>query len=123
LAWSGEAPHELLDILDILDLAYFSNSRDFVRTCFNATLGDDVPKEFASGHLEGAFFWIRPDVKASKVCEGFLQVVVEAITSPCIYNDVINIDCQITPNLSLETGLYAPLVGSPHIFNSNDILT
>jgi hypothetical protein len=43
LAKSGEAPHEPLDILDIPDLAYFSDSRDFVRICFNAMLGDDVP--------------------------------------------------------------------------------
>jgi hypothetical protein len=56
LAKSSEAPHELLDILDIPDLAYFADSRDFVRICFGVTLGDDLPQEFASWDPEGAFF-------------------------------------------------------------------
>jgi hypothetical protein len=55
LAKSSEAPCESLDILDIPDLAYFGDSRDFVRIFFNAMLGDDVPHEFASGDPEGAF--------------------------------------------------------------------
>jgi hypothetical protein len=120
---SGEAPHEPLDILGISDLAYFSDSQDFVRICFNATVGDDVPQEFASGDAEGAFFQIQPDVKASEVCKGFLQVIDEAIAMPSPYNDVINVDLQITPNLSLETGLHALLVGSPAFSNPNDIFT
>jgi hypothetical protein len=39
----GEASDEPLDILDIADLAYFSNGQDVVRTCFDGALGDDVP--------------------------------------------------------------------------------
>jgi hypothetical protein len=31
-------------------------------------------------------------LKVSMVCEGFLQVIDEAITLPCLYNDVINVD-------------------------------
>jgi hypothetical protein len=38
-----EASHKPLGILDILDLAYFSNGRDLVRFRFNAVLGDNVP--------------------------------------------------------------------------------
>jgi hypothetical protein len=43
----GEAFHEPLDILDILDLAYFGDGRDLVRICFDVVLGDDVPQKFA----------------------------------------------------------------------------
>jgi hypothetical protein len=44
-----------LDVLDIHDLAYFSDGRDFVMVCFDATLGDDVPQELVPGDPEGAF--------------------------------------------------------------------
>jgi hypothetical protein len=71
LATSGDAPHEPLDILAIPDLAYFGDSRDFVRVCFNVALGDDVPQEFASRDPDGAFFQFQPNVKASEVCECF----------------------------------------------------
>jgi hypothetical protein len=49
MAEGYEAPHETLDILDISDLTHFGNGRDLVRIPFDATLGDDVPKNFASG--------------------------------------------------------------------------
>jgi hypothetical protein len=42
LAKNGEVPHEPLEILDIPDLAYFGDSQDFERICFDAALGDDV---------------------------------------------------------------------------------
>jgi hypothetical protein len=32
-----------LDILDLPDLAHFSNGRHFVRVCLDAALSDDVP--------------------------------------------------------------------------------
>jgi hypothetical protein len=44
-----------LVILDVPDVAYFSDGRDFVRVCFDAMLGDDVPQELAPGDPEVAF--------------------------------------------------------------------
>jgi hypothetical protein len=38
-----EASHELLDVLDIPDLANFCDSRDLVGVHFDAVLRDDVP--------------------------------------------------------------------------------
>jgi hypothetical protein len=51
-----EVPHEPLDVLDIPDLVYFSDDRDLVEVCLDATLVDDVPQELALGNLKGAFF-------------------------------------------------------------------
>jgi hypothetical protein len=51
-----EASQKSLDILDIPNLAYFSDGRDLVRICFNAVLGDDVPEELASGDPKGPLF-------------------------------------------------------------------
>jgi hypothetical protein len=45
----SDAHHKPLNAFDTPDLAYFSNGRDLVRICFNATLGEDVPQKFAPG--------------------------------------------------------------------------
>jgi hypothetical protein len=50
-----ETSHELLNILDVPDLAYFSDGRDVVGVRFNVALGDDVPQELSPGDPEGAF--------------------------------------------------------------------
>jgi hypothetical protein len=39
-----KASHELLNVLDSPDLAYFSDGRNLIGVCFNAALGDDVPQ-------------------------------------------------------------------------------
>jgi hypothetical protein len=38
-----EAPHELLNILNIPDWTHFGNGQDLVRVHFDAALGDYVP--------------------------------------------------------------------------------
>jgi hypothetical protein len=69
---SHEAPHEPLDIVDILDLAYFGDGRHLVGVRFNAAFIDDVPQELTPGDPKGAFFWVQPDVEMPEVSEGFL---------------------------------------------------
>jgi hypothetical protein len=71
MAEGREAPHELLDVLDILELVYFSNGRDLIGVCLDATLGDDVPQELALGDPKGALFRVQPNVEAPNVSEGF----------------------------------------------------
>jgi hypothetical protein len=39
----------------------------------------------------------------------------EAATLPGLYDDVVNIDRQVVPDLPFETELHTPLVGGPHI--------
>jgi hypothetical protein len=46
---SHEAPHEPLDIVDILDLAYFGDGRHLVGVRFNAAFIDDVPRSLPRG--------------------------------------------------------------------------
>jgi hypothetical protein len=43
MAEGRKASHELLDVLDIPDLANFCDGRDLVGVHFDAVLGDDVP--------------------------------------------------------------------------------
>jgi hypothetical protein len=43
MAEGREASHEPLDVLDIPDLAYFSDGRYLVGVRFDAMLGDEVP--------------------------------------------------------------------------------
>jgi hypothetical protein len=40
-----EAPHESLNVLDVLDWGHLGNGRDLVGVRFDAALGDDVPQE------------------------------------------------------------------------------
>jgi hypothetical protein len=44
-----------LNILDVADLAYFSDGRNLVGVHFDVMLGDDVPQELSLGDPEGAF--------------------------------------------------------------------
>jgi hypothetical protein len=55
-AEGSEGSHKPLDVLDVPDLAYFSNGQDFVRVLFDAALGDDVPWELALRDPKGALF-------------------------------------------------------------------
>jgi hypothetical protein len=38
-----EAPHESLNIFNVLDWTHLGDGRDLVRVCFDVMLGDDVP--------------------------------------------------------------------------------
>jgi hypothetical protein len=67
MAEGCEASHELLDVLDVPDLSYFSDGRDFVRVYFDATLGDDVPQELALGDPKVAFFRFSLMLKRSVI--------------------------------------------------------
>jgi hypothetical protein len=115
MAEGREASHKSLDILDIPDLAYFRDSRDLIGVCFNAALADDVPQEFAPGDLKGALFQVQLDVEVPEVSKSFFQVGIETATLSGLYNDVINIDLQVAPDLSFEIELHTPLLGGPHI--------
>jgi hypothetical protein len=48
-----------------------------------------------------------------EVGEGLFQVGEGAIALPGFYDDVIDVDLQIAPDLSLKAGLHTPLVGAP----------
>jgi hypothetical protein len=50
-----------------------------------------------------------------EVGEDFLQVEDEVTNLSGLYDDVINVDFQIVPNLPLKIGLHTPLVGGPHV--------
>jgi hypothetical protein len=50
-----EASHELLNVLDVSDLTYFSDGRNLVGVRFDTALGDDVPQELAPGDSESVF--------------------------------------------------------------------
>jgi hypothetical protein len=44
-----------LNILDVSDLAHFSDGWDLIRASFDAALGDDVPQKLALGTLKVHF--------------------------------------------------------------------
>jgi hypothetical protein len=58
-----------------------------------------------------------------EVNEGFLKVGDETAALSGLYDDVINIELQVAPDLSFETELHTPLVGGPTFFSLNDIFT
>jgi hypothetical protein len=65
-----EAPHEMLDVLDISHPTHFGNGRDIVRIHFDAALSHDVPQKFASGtpkvHFSGFSLMLKqPRMKPS----------------------------------------------------------
>jgi hypothetical protein len=95
MAEGHEAPHEPLDVLDILDLAYFDNGQDLVGVRFNAAFVDVVPQELTPGDPKGPFFWVRADVEMHEFSEGFLQV--DDVLG--LYDNVVDIDLQVVPDL------------------------
>ncbi len=48
-----------------------------------------------------------------EVREGFFQVSDETAALPGLYDDVVDIDLQVVPDLPFKTGLHTPLVGGP----------
>jgi hypothetical protein len=110
-----------MDVLDIPNLAYFSDGRDLVGVRFDAALGDDVPHELAPGDPKGALFRVQLDVEALEVSEGFFQVSDETTALPGLHDDVVDVDLQVVPDLPLERGLHTPLLGGPHVLNPNGI--
>jgi hypothetical protein len=58
-----------------------------------------------------------------EVDEGLFQVGDEAIALLGFYDDVINVDLQIAPNLALKVGLHTLLVRGPAFFNPSGIFT
>jgi hypothetical protein len=92
MAECHKATHELLDVLDIPDLVYFSDGQDLVGIHLDAALGDDVPQEQAPGDPKGALFWVQPNVEAPEVSEGFLQVGDVTTALSGLHNNVVDID-------------------------------
>jgi hypothetical protein len=86
-------------------------------------LGDDIPQEFAPRDAKGALFYVQLDVEVSEVSKGFFQVCDEVATLPGLYDNAINIDFQVAPNLSSKTELLTLLVGTPTFFSPNGIFT
>jgi hypothetical protein len=115
MAEGCEASHEPLDVLDVPDLAYFSNGQDFVGVCFDAVLSDDVPQELTPGDPEGALIRVQLDVEAPEAVEGFFQVGDETTALLGLHDDVINVDLQVAPHLPFEAELHTPLVCGPCI--------
>jgi hypothetical protein len=58
-----------------------------------------------------------------QVSEGFLQVGDETAALLGLYNDVVDVDLQVLPDLPLKTRLHTLLVGGPTFFNPNGIFT
>jgi hypothetical protein len=107
-----------LNILDVPDLAYFSDGQNLVRVCFDAALVDDVPQELAPEVYKGALLRVQFNVELSEVVEGFFQVGDEGAALSRLHNDVINIDLQVAPYLPLEAELHTPLVCGPCVLQS-----
>jgi hypothetical protein len=110
-----EASHEPLDILDILDLAHFSDGWDLIGVHFDAALGDDVPQELAPGDPKGALFLVQLHVEVPEVSEGFFLVGDETATLPGHHDDVVDVDLHVVLDLPFEIGLHTPLVGGPRV--------
>jgi hypothetical protein len=113
-----EASHELLNVLDVSDLTYFSDGRNLVGVRFDTALGDDVPQELAPGDSESVFLWVQLNVELPEVVEGFLQVSDEVVALSRFHDDIVDIDLQVAPYLSLEVELHIPLVCGPCVLQS-----
>jgi hypothetical protein len=51
----------------------------------------------------------------AEVNEGFFQVGDENVVLSGLYDDFVNVDFQVVPDLPLETGMHTPLVGGPRV--------
>jgi hypothetical protein len=59
----------------------------------------------------------------AEVNEGFFQVGDETVVLSGLYDDFVNVDFQVVPDLPLETGMHTTLVGAPVFFNLNNTFT
>jgi hypothetical protein len=110
-----KASHELLNVLDVPDLAYFSDGRNLVGVRFDTALGDDVPQELTPGNPKGALLCVQLNVEPPEVVEGFFWVSDEAAALLRFHDDVVDIDLQVVPYLPLEVELHTPLICGPWV--------
>jgi hypothetical protein len=119
IAEGHRASHEPLNILDVPDLAYFSDGQNLIGVCFVATLSE----ELTSWDPEGALLQVQLNVESPEAIEGFFQVGDEATALLGFYDDVVDIDLQVTHYLPLEAKLHAPLICGPTFISPNGIFT
>jgi hypothetical protein len=109
-----EASHEPLNILDILDLTYFSGGQNLAGVRFDTALNDDVPQDLTLGDSEAALLEVQLNVEPPEVVEGSFQVSNEATALLKLHDNVIDIDLQVVPYLPPEVELHIPLIYGPY---------
>jgi hypothetical protein len=77
---------------------------------FNSTVRDHEAQEFTLRNPEDAFLGVQLDLESSEVGECFFQVGDEVIGFLRLYNDVVDVDFYVAPDLVGEAPEHAPLV-------------
>jgi hypothetical protein len=61
VAEGGQATHDTLDTLQVLDQTHLNDSVDLLRIGLDPSLGDDKTKKHAMRDPENAFLGVEPD--------------------------------------------------------------
>jgi len=99
-----------------LNWAHPHDGRDLLQVGFDATLGDDEPKQHTPRDPKNAFLRVEFDAVCPECREGLLQVCYELVSLFGLDHDVIYVSLNGSPDEVPETLEHTTLVCSPYIF-------
>jgi len=112
----GEAPHNSLYPLYVLNRAYPRDGRDLLWVGFDAMLGDDKTQQHTPWDPENTLLGVELNVVCSKFHEGLLQVGYDLVIPFGFDHDVIHVGLNGPPNETPKTLEHAALVRSRRVF-------
>jgi hypothetical protein len=118
MAQGGEAPQHLLDPLKVSNRAHPLEGRDLLGVGLDPPLGDDVPQQHASRHFEDALLRVQLYPVGSQAIECHAQVVNQVVRLPGLYDYIIYVSLNGSPDVIPENVLHTSLVCSAHVLET-----
>jgi hypothetical protein len=114
-AQGGEAPQHLLDPLKVANWTHTFEGCDLLGVGLDPLLGDDVPQEHASRHSEDAFLGVQLYPVGSQAIKCHAQVVNQVIRLPGLYDYIIYVSLNGSPDVIPENVLHTSLICSARV--------
>jgi hypothetical protein len=118
-----KAARDPLYALQISDRAHFGDRYNFFRIGFDASLGNDEPKEHASRNAKDTLLGVELDVFYFEAFERDTEVTNQIVDPFGFDYNVVNIDFYGWPDVFPENILHALLVRRPMFRRLKGIVT
>jgi hypothetical protein len=114
-AQGSEAPQHLLDPLEVSNRAHPLEGCDLLGVALDSLLGDDVPQQHASCHSEDALLGVQFYTVGSQAIKCHTQVINQVVRLRGLYDYVVYISLNGSPDVILENVLHTSLVCSARV--------
>jgi hypothetical protein len=109
VAQGGEAPQHLLHPFKVSNRAHPFEGRDFFGVGLDAPLGNDLSQQHAARHPEDTFFGVPFHPVSPQAIERSAQVINQVISLPSLYDYVVYVCLNGSPDMVSENVLHTPI--------------